>query len=504
MKLRYIKIAVLFSGIVAVSSCKKMMDINYDPDRIPDTNSPIAQLLTSAQVNIGFTAGSDLFRYTTLIMQQMSGGASQPNQTYEYGRYNITGSDVNNLWSSLFATTLSDLELIIKQGGASPHYVGLAKVLKAFTYQQIVDTWGDVPYSEAQQLSANTAPKYEDDAAIYPKLITLLTEAVTDMNAATSALSPGTNSVIYSNASWTTARAFWIKFANTLKMRLLIHYSKKDPAFCVAQINALVSSGGPFMSAVADNFQMAFYDVANQRNPISAFEVSRPNYLFADARMLSLMGAKNDPRRPFYFTDFPVGSGNYVGVSATALPPAPNNNYSRVHTYLRGNLVTPGAGTNSGVYTGAAPQRMQTFSEYCFIRAEAGLMGASTTGAPAPYASTVDGWYQAGIAASMDQAGVSAANRDAYIAANPLTGTNAQKLQQIIEEKYISNFGVSGEPWSDYRRTGFPTLSVPTNILNGVTAVPRSLFYAQSEVDLNPNFPGQKAASLQDKVFWDN
>lgn len=150
MKLRYIKIAVLFSGIVAVSSCKKMMDINYDPDRIPDTNSPIAQLLTSAQVNIGFTGGSDLFRYTTLIMQQMSGGASQPNQTYEYGRYNITGSDVNNLWSSFFATTLSDLELIIKNGGASPHYVGLAKVLKAFTYQQIVDTWGDVPFTEAQ------------------------------------------------------------------------------------------------------------------------------------------------------------------------------------------------------------------------------------------------------------------------------------------------------------------------------------------------------------------
>lgn len=495
MKLRYLKIAIAFSGIVAVSSCKKMMDINKDPDRIPDSNSPIAQLLTSAQVNIGFTAGSDLFRYTTQIMQQMSGGASQPNQTYEYGRYNITGSDQNNLWSSLYATTLSDLELIIKQGGASPHYVGVAKILKAFTYQHIVDTWGDVPFSQAQQLSVNTQPAYDDDATIYPKLITLLTEAVTDMNAGTSALSPGTNSVIYSNATWATARAFWIKFANTLRLRLLIHYSKKDPAFCVSQITTLVNSGGPFMASNADNFQMAFYNVANQRNPISAFEVSRPNYLFADARMLTLMGSKNDPRRATYFTDFPVGSGNYVGVSATALPATPNNNYSRIHTYLRGALVTPGAGTNSGVYTGDAPQRMLTYAEYCFIRAEAALMGAP---------GNAQTFFTDGITASMQDAGVSAGNITTYLTANgTLTGTNAQKLQQIIEEKYVALFGVSTEPWTDWRRTGYPAISVPTNVINGVTAVPRTLFYPQQEIDLNPSCPGQKSASLQDKVFWD-
>jgi len=496
MKLNFLKIALVFSGIVGMSSCKKMMDINKNPDAIPDSNSPIAQLLTSAQVNVGFTAGSDLYRFTTQIMQQMSGGASQPNQTYEYGRYNIAGSDQNNVWSSIYATTLNDLELIIKQGSASPHYVGVAKILKAFTYHHVVDTWGDVPYTEAQLLSANTRPAYEDDAAIYPKLITLLSEAVTDMNAATSALSPGINSVMYTSASWTTARAFWIKLANTLRLRLLIHYSKRDPAFCVAQINALIASGATFMASNADSFQMAFYDVANQRNPISAFEVSRPNYLFADARMLTLMGGKNDPRRPAYFTDFPVGSGNYVGVSVTALPPTPNNNYSRIHRFLRGNLVTPGAGTNSGVYTGAAPQRMLPYAEYCFIRAEAALMGAT---------GNAQTFFTDGITASMTEAGVAPADIATYIAANgTLTGTNAQKLQQIIEEKYVALFGVSGEPWTDWRRTGYPAISVPTNVINGVSAVPRIFFYPQSEIDLNPSCPGQKSASLQDKVFWDN
>jgi hypothetical protein len=510
-------------------------------------------------------------------MQQMSGGASQPNQTYEYYRHNVTGSDLNNVWSSIHATTLSDLQLIINQGAASPYYVGIAKILKAYEYSLVVDVWGDVPYSEAQQLTGNTQPAYDDDAAIYPKLIQLLADAVTDLNATTSVLTPGTNSVIYTSGTWATARANWIKLANTLRLRLLLHYSKKDPAFCVAQITALVNTSGiTFFASNADNFQTAFYDVANQRSPISAFEVSRPNYLFADRKMAEMMNAKNDPRRPSYFAIFPfdfvpfnvntnaastattlifaynptivagmtviapgvpvytiiksvshtptaspttttitlnddettgfsiaaVASGtpvtfrpDYRGVSATKQPIAANNNYSRINTFLRGAVTTPAVGINSAVYSGAAPQRMLSFAEYNFIRAEAALMGAP---------GTAQTFFTDGITASMTEAGVSAANIATYITANgTLTGTNAQKLQQIIEEKYIASFGVSIEPWNDWRRTGYPVLSTPTNSITG--GIPRTLFYPQSEVDLNPKTPVQKAASLQaGGPFWDN
>src|SRR5678810_404357 len=319
MKRRYYKLILFFMGIIILSSCKKMMDINTDPDRLPASTNLYPQLLTSAEVNLGFEGGSDLFRYTTEIMQQMSGQASQPNQTYEYYRYNVTGSDQNNLWGSIMASTLGDLELVINQATAagSPHYVGVAKILKAYEYSKAVDTWGDIPYTEAMQLDKNTQPKYDDDATIYPKLISLLSSAIADLNAATSTQSPGTNSTFYSNATWATARPFWIKLANTLQLRLLLHYSKKDPAFMVSQMTALINTAGiTFMSSNADNFQHPFYNVANQRNPISAFEVSRPNYLFADSKMVGMMNAKNDPRRAFYFSDFPVGSGTYVGVSA--------------------------------------------------------------------------------------------------------------------------------------------------------------------------------------------
>jgi hypothetical protein len=494
------KASIIIMGIILMSSCEKFLDINIDPDRIPDANAPIAQLLTSSQINLAFEGGSDLFRFSSLISQHMSGQASQPNQTYEYDRYNITGSDINNVWSSMFATTLSDLEIIIKQAtdNGSPHYAGVAKILKAYEYSKIVDAWGDVPYSEAQKLTENLQPAYDDDETIYPQLITLLTEAVTDINATASVLTPGSNSVIYPG-NFSSTKNNWIKLANTLKLRLFLHYSKKDPTFAVNQITTLINSGEPFFASNADNFQMFFNDLPNQRNPIAQFEVSRPNYLFANSSMVDLMNSKNDPRRATYFTPFPYSANTYKGVS----PGDPGTiNYSRIHTFLRGAATgtpTPndmgGITASSLTYTGIAPIRMVTYAEYNFIRAEAALRGAP---------GDAQAFFTAGITASMKEAGVSDADIAIYLLANgTLIGSFEENLKQIIEEKYVALFGVAVEPWTDWRRTGYPILIPPSNKMEQVTAIPRSLFYAQSEIDLNPNAPEQKPADLQTRVFWD-
>jgi hypothetical protein len=106
-----------------------------------------------------------------------------------------------------------------------------------------------------------------------------------------------------------------------------------------------------------------------------------------------------------------------------------------------------------------------------------------------------------------------AAQTTAYLAtpAGTLTGTAAQQLQQLIEEKYVANFLVTGEPYSDWRRTGYPALSnVPAALNPGNGGViPRVLPYPQQETDANPNLkPLQdaRAASLSApavRVFWD-
>ena len=255
------------------------------------------------------------------------------------------------------------------------------------------------------------------------------------------------------------------------------------------------------MESSADNFQMVFNDAANQRNPITQFEVSRPNYLFANATMVDMMNTKADPRRPFYFTPFPFSSpATYKGVIPGDLATI---NYSRIHTYLRGSATgTPAEQTGGGIlataytYSGTAPIRMVTYPEYCFLMAEAGLRGVAGVDPQT--------WYTNGITASLQQVGVASGDITTYLAANgTLAGTTTEKLKQIIEEKYVALFGVSMEPWTDWRRTGYPVLTPPSNRIASVPDVPRSFFYAQSEIDLNPNNPGQKNATLQDRVFWD-
>ena len=493
-------LTVVALAILSLTSCKKFLDINKDPDNIPANNPPLAQLLTSAQINMAFGGGSDLFRYSALICQQLSGQASQPNQTYEYSRYNITGSDANNVWGSIFSNTLIDLELIIKNASAaSPYYSGVARILKAYQYSLVVDAWGDVPYSEALKLDGNTQPKYDAGDAVYKALIASLDQAITELNATTSVLTPGTNSVIYPG-NFATTKTNWIKMANTLKLRMFLHYSKKDPAYMLAQITTLVNSTAPVFASNADNFQMAFIAAPNNTNSIHQFEITRANYLFADNAMVTLMNSKSDPRRAFYFTPFPYGSSpaTYKGVVPGD---APTVNFSRMHTFLRGAATgTPVPNAQGGItataltYTGAAPIRMLTYAEYCFIRAEAALRGAP---------GVAQTWYQAGITASLTDAGVAAADITTYIAArSTLAGTAVQQMQQVIEEKYVASYGVNMEPWTDYRRTGYPVLTPPSNAAVPGAAVPRSLFYPQSEIDLNPN--AKQKANMDAKVFWDN
>ena len=101
----------------------------------------------------------------------------------------------------------------------------------------------------------------------------------------------------------------------------------------------------------------------------------------------------------------------------------------------------------------------------------------------------------------MQAAGVAAADIATYIAANgTLSGTESQRLQQIISEKFVANYGVVLEPWNDWRRTGFPAIAKVSNAVT--TDIPRSLPYPQSEIDANKNCPGQKP-NLLVRVFWD-
>jgi hypothetical protein len=474
-------IASLLVASFFASSCD-YGDLNQDPDLIIE--APIGTQLTSLTVNVGFMAGSDLNRYSSLIMQQYSGQSTGAlNQTQQYESYLISGNDANGLWADLYSVILNDAENIIvgAQKSNSPHYSGVAKILKAYTYQVAVDAWGSIPFTDTQKLALNVKPKYDSDEEIYRNLIRLLDEGIVEVNASISATSPGTNSAIFPGP-FSSVKTNWVKFANTLKLRIFLHYSEKNPAFAKSNIDALLSSSAPLMVSNADSFQMDFFNVAGSRNPIDQFQTARASNLVANKKIVDMMNSTSDPRRASYFT---LVSGAYVGSFSGA--PSAALSYSSFNTYLRGSLV-------GSAYSGAAPVRMLTFAEYNFIRAEAALRFASPGNAQT--------FFQAGIRASMESAGVSSVDITSYLGANGLlTGSAAEQLEKIINEKFIASYGVVLEPWSDWRRTGYPTLVLPSNSV--VPFVPRSLFYPQSEIDVNPENVKQKS-NMGVRVFWDS
>ncbi|WP_395626658.1 SusD/RagB family nutrient-binding outer membrane lipoprotein [Daejeonella sp.] len=498
--MKNITMGLVATVLLVTSSCDKYVDINVSPNS--PTSAPIAQVLTSVTVNVGFRGGSDMHRYTSLIAQQFAGQGAAGTQSREYARYQIQPTDVNNLYSSLFATQLADIEYIIANSEQSPHYRGVARILKGYVYSQAVDMWGDLPFSEAFKSPEINQPKLDDDEVIYTKIIELIDQGITDIKATSSALSPGTNETIFQGN-----RTKWERLANTLKLRLFLRYSAKDATFAKTKMDALISSSAAFLGSNADNFQMSFVDAVSSQNSIHQFEISRPDQFFPNKTLVDMMNTTSDPRRSSYFTDFPFGSGNYKGASPLD---AQSFAFSRLHTFLRGALknAIPAASVNSSgaiiaaagynnSYSGSSPVRLLTFAEYNFIRAEHALRYG--TGAVA-----ADVFFKEGIKASMSMTGVSTADQDAYILANgSLNATTADgNIAKIIKEKYIANYGVALEPWNDWRRTGYPTLqAVDASVAAMTGGVPRSLFYPDSEVSANTNF--KQKANMLARVFWD-
>ena len=134
-------------------SCEDGLDINQDPSNHLDAQ--LTQILPAGQAGIAFR------------LSQVTGGISNAASVFSHqmvnfrvDQYALTGNSFTNDWTFLYANGLRDLESVIEKGTESEawHYVGVAQVLKSFTFGAMVDVWGDVPYFEALKGSENFSP----------------------------------------------------------------------------------------------------------------------------------------------------------------------------------------------------------------------------------------------------------------------------------------------------------------------------------------------------------
>ncbi|MBL7699690.1 MAG: SusD/RagB family nutrient-binding outer membrane lipoprotein [Chitinophagaceae bacterium] len=319
-RLKYI---IPLAVIVIATSCKKdFLNINNDPNN--PTDAPVDLLLTTAERTLGDAlamGGGD------------NGGLSQLLEVYvhrittreEADQYGVKGNEffTSLAWPKFYSTSpppgeseplhgiLQNLEEITRKATADGnlYYRGIARALKAYTYSQLVDVFGDVPFSEANKLddpeNPITYPKFDDDAEIYPKLIDTLNAALDDLQAADGgAFQPAGDDVIYGGNIDN-----WIAAINTIKLKLFLQQRKVSDVS--AQVNALLADPGSLISSTSQSFLMRYgtLGATDDRNPAfqEYFSTQRSNHI--SPWFYEIMKGRNsginfnnpDPRIPYYW-----------------------------------------------------------------------------------------------------------------------------------------------------------------------------------------------------------
>lgn len=526
--------------LIVATACGDFLDINVDPNN--PASVPNSQLLTSAEITIAnsFGVGSQgLGRTASVWVHQTM------NRSNDDG-YGNTGNDfaISSAWQNLYSGALADIEVIIREGTSRSEfqYVGIAKILKAYSYSQMVDAWGNIPYSEAIQAPANPFPVYDDAATIYGSLFALIDEGIADLAKPAPATNvvPGADDVIYRG---NVVR--WRKFAKALKLKMYNNVRLVQNVTSAAQ--ALVADPDITGLTRADDFELAYFNVAAPENRNPAFQndynpafgnrtttyISRYFYeiLANKSTLNTVLTGVVDPRVPYYFVNQlgpanpnpqnPVEyrDGNFLTINFSSQHPNQGFDQARSLTatglYYSGGKFDNGTGgavnLNSG--TGTAPQRLLNLYQTLYTRAELALTAGTGEADRALFESAMRESFAKvnQVATSASVANIGAGAIDTYVnavLAKYDAATPAGKLELVMTEKWIANFGNPLETYNDYRRTGYPVMFNPATDgdpnTNLTRAYPFAFPYRQGDLQLNSNAPAQKLiGDPSAKVFWD-
>ncbi|MEQ8244079.1 SusD/RagB family nutrient-binding outer membrane lipoprotein [Fulvivirga sp.] len=497
MKILFKYKLLLIALLLTATACEdNFLEINKDPNN--PTDVPVSVLLPAIEARLAYSYGGA--EYATQPAHFVHYYAGHRNQHLRFDQWDIQLPDNNNYWNTIYAGVLQDIQEMETRALASESftYVGIGKVLRALSFAMLTDGFGDIPYEEALKVSEVITPAYDTQESIYPKLIAMLDDAILDLGKPSFQV-PGSDDYIYGGS--TTS---WIKFANSLKLRLLNRISKQDASAAINFLNTNPS----LIANNSEGAEVAFVATATQENPmyqldnLSGFQDNALSAQFLD-RLTNL----NDPRIPHFFEPITNGGGRAGKASGLDDDDSGRGKYSRI----------------GAVFAAAdAPVPFITFAEVQFIIAEvqfrAGNTGAAQTA------------YETAVAADLERVSnvaggkreinlLTASNRGANlptISATEISDYLAQPevayngtLARIMEQKYISNFVNPAEAWYDWRRTGLPAnFTIPsTNFTVGVR--PRKLPYPQNEINFNsgslsagPGIP-VKDVTLLNRVWWD-
>lgn len=495
MKSKFIA-AFFLSFLLFFSSCtKNFLDVNDNPNQA--TDAPPRTLLPNVLVGIGFSNGNEIGKATALLMQYTTGilGVAINYDTWELG-------SMDNQWTNeLYTNVVNNLGVMVRKSeGRSRAYTGVGKLLQAYTFAMITDLWGDIPYSQAGQGFDESGelrfprPRFDAQQDIYlgndskgiQSLLNLVREGLADIAAngpTRPGIDPGADDLVYGGNL-----PNWTRFGHSLLMKFALQVSNRVPDTTRNVINDIVNSNKPFINDISGSLDFNVPFTKNNPNPYFMQDIggSIPNTQLLSTRFLTLMRNLNDSIRLTKYFIKPAAT--FVG----------HENGSPFVAPLAASRSYYGPYVVGATRTGDGPVRLVTAFRNYFILAEAALR-FGVTGNPNDY-------YQNGIRASMKSAGMTDAEINAYFTANPsvvtLTGTDNQKLQQIILQKYIASVGNAYESYNDLRRTGYPVLPTPLQTFgDDPTVFPKRFPYTITEGAANPNQPNPRPRTTE-KLWW--
>jgi len=422
-------ISTLILGLAA-TSCDSYLDVNESPNSPKESDMTSTILMPSAEMNLAGSYG-DYMRITGGYFAQYYSQTFGTSNYLDYSQFEQSATRSSSTYTQLTSRTLKSLQLVCNYAEQHEEWGDYlaATVLRAFTYQALVDCYGEVPYTEALD-ATNATPHYDNGETVYNGILAELDAALAKVqgneHVCTNFLFPGATS------------ARWIEFANALKLRILSRMSGVSNAD--AQIAQIISDGNLPSGDIA--YEGCWTNEAGHISPFFAEEFatnwgSTQENVVANIAIIGTMLVKDedgavvyeDPRLAAFFDK--NGSGNYTGGIS-------GSNFSASTAYKSTYWCRPVATFDMPVY-------LITEAETEFFIAEYYARNGN--------AAEAEAHYDAAIAASFATAGVSGA--DEYIAQYPYDQSNYKK--SIGLAKWVALCGVNPfEGYCELRRLRFP------------------------------------------------
>ncbi len=522
MKLKNIIYSTTLATLLFAGGCKKeKFDINSNPDDVTDVSVTPAVLLPGAQQTTSAIIAAD-WLFLEMWMGHWARSGSYQSLT-EIETYKFTNDFQNQVWNDLYSNA-NNYSLMQKKAEASGQafYDAVGRIMRSHNFQILVDVYNNVPYFDAFKGTKVATPKYDKGVEIYKDLFKQIDTAINLLQspAADEISNPEKKSadLVYKGDN-----ASWIKFANTLRLRMVMHLhngltsTQVVPGFDIPALRdsiqkyPLMGSGesahlNPGFSA---SKPQPFYRFYNTNESGSS---SQRDWVRGNAYAVEYYKANDDPRVNRFYVSPDGTTAGQKGIDFGT--PSGNDELigSKLSTVRGPGLSPNGAASRAWIFTSV---------ESLFLQAEARERGVLTTGPSAKQLLTD------AIRESFVWLGLTAAQADTYMTTNAtwpdvdydatpkFAGQPGGGMYTILSQKWFALNGIAPyEIWTDYRRTditygkavGFdpgPPISVDPG--NTSTKIPVRLLYPQTEYNYNAkNVGGEGVINVfNSKPFWD-